>query len=420
MNEINLYLLDMSYENNTSGVDRYIGSLLAGLENFPFIHVYRILFLSGNILFHKEEKRKNYTQAVIPMPQQSDEIIGERYWFQKYNEQFFPLVKHLFENKPNRIIHIHTLNLIAPALYINSQIPCKIITHLHCIPWKDFYNKNPKKFNQLYASYYLDDAQLPDKQRFLTNNCESDSYTIPDKIICVTHCAKDFLKKAMEIPEENIAVVSNGINDMENDTAGKASKKRSDTFQCLFVGTLSEGKGIFYILKALRKVQAQGFSVCLNMAGMCNSSVRKQIKEEYGDLQVNVLGRIPFEELQSLYRESDIGIIASLQEQCSYAAIEMAMFGLPVIATAVDGLDEIFTDGVNALKVNTRFSKVFGLSVDTDMLADKIIALIENDRLREQLGINVRKLYLEKFTLERMAQQTIHVYKETINGKIKQ
>ena len=96
MNEINLYLLDMSCEDNTSGVDRYVGSLLAGLESVPFIHVYRIQFLSGNILFHKEEKKKNYTQVVIPLPQQSNEIIVERYWFQKYNEQFFPLVRHLF------------------------------------------------------------------------------------------------------------------------------------------------------------------------------------------------------------------------------------------------------------------------------------------------------------------------------------
>ena len=418
MDAIHLYLLDLSYEGNTSGVDRYIDSLLAGLESRAFVHVHRIQFLVGNILFHREEKKQNYTQVVVPMPQQSNEIIGERYWFQKYNEQVFPLIRHLFENKPNRIIHIHTLNLISLASHIHSQIPCKIITHLHCIPWKDLYNGNRKKFDQLYAGYYTEENTRPHKELFFTHHCEHESYTAPDKIICVTHNAKNFLKKVMEIPGEHIRVISNGISDLGNNLPGRVREKPSGAFQCLFVGVLSEGKGVFYILKALRKVEAQGYRVCLNMAGICSPKIRKEITEEYNDLQVNLLGRIPFEELQRYYLSCDCGIIASLQEQCSYAAIEMAMFGLPVVATAVDGLDEIFTDEVNALKVNTRFSKVFGLSVDVDMLAEKIIMLIENDNLRKQLSLNARKLYLEKFTLDRMIEETVHVYKETLYGEI--
>lgn len=172
MNEINLYLLDISNEHNTSGVDRYVNTLLTGLEKYPYIHVCRIQLLRGALLFHREEKKENHTQIIIPMPQQMDEIIGERHWFQKYNEQVFTLIRPFFENKPNRIIHIHTLNLISLAAYIKSQLPCKIITHLHCIPWKDLYNKDKRKFNQLYASYYEDTDTVPKRELFFTNNCE--------------------------------------------------------------------------------------------------------------------------------------------------------------------------------------------------------------------------------------------------------
>ena len=414
MNEINLYLLDMTNEANTSGVDRHINSLLKGFENYPSIRVYRIKFTVGNILFYKEEKKRNYTQVTIPIPQQSNEIIGERYWLGKYNEQVFRLVRHLFEDKPNRIIHIHTLNLIALASYIKAQIPCKIITHLHCIPWKNFYNKNQKKFNLLYSHYYLDKSQSLDKQQFFTNNCELESYLAADKIISGTQCAKDFLTKLIKIPDDKIAVVNNGINDLLTYDKLKGFEARSGAFKCFFVGLLSESKGIFYILKALRKVQAKGYNVCLNMAGMCPPNIKKQITEEYKDLQINVLGRIQLEDLQQYYKESDAGIIASLQEQCSYAGIEMAMFYLPIVTTAVDGLDEMFADGVNALKVNTRFSKVFGLSVDTDEMAEKIIMLIEDHNLRAQLGINARKLYIERFKLENLMEQTVEVYKKLI------
>lgn len=216
----------------------------------------------------------------------------------------------------------------------------------------------------------------------------------------------------MEISKDRIEVISNGINDLEANFSNNKQKKASGVFQCLFVGVLSKSKGVFFILKALRQVQAQGYRVCLNMAGIYDPSVGRYIAKEYGDLQINLLGRISFEELQRYYRESNIGIIASLQEQCSYAAIEMAMFGLPIITTAVDGLNEMFTDEVNALKVNTVFSKVFGLSVDTDELAEKIITLIENEDLRMQLGVNARTLYREQFNLEGMMEKTIEIYKK--------
>jgi glycosyltransferase involved in cell wall biosynthesis len=72
----------------------------------------------------------------------------------------------------------------------------------------------------------------------------------------------------------------------------------------------------------------------------------------------------------------------------------------------------MFTDGVNALKVNTLIFQSIRLRVDTDMLAEKIITLIENDKLRRQLGQNARKLYKERFNLERMMQQTVEVYEQ--------
>jgi glycosyltransferase involved in cell wall biosynthesis len=415
MDEINLFIIDISSMANTSGVNRYITTLLKDIKNYSFIHICQIQFIqNAPILFHKEEITEHYINVTIPYPQQSNEIISERYWFQKYSEQVFSIIQHLFENKINCIIHIHTLNLIALALYIKNQIPCKIITHLHCIPWKNLYNKDKRKFNRLYFLSYLTKKPIANKMPFFTNNCEWESYTASDRIICVTDSGKNFLQKTMKISGENITVIPNGINDWGSDNHLKNSKRPFDTFQCLFVGVLTESKGIFYILKALRQVQLRGYKVILNMAGKYNPSIQKQLAEEYGDLQINLLGRISFEELLQYYKESDIGIIASLQEQCSYVAIEMAMFGLPIITTAVDGLDEMFTDGVNALKVNILFSKVFGLRVDTDMMADKIITLIENDELRRQLGKNARELYKERFNLEQMMQQTVDVYKQLV------
>jgi glycosyltransferase involved in cell wall biosynthesis len=418
MEKFNLFLMDMSSADNTSGVDRYMGLLMAGLKQYRNIRVCRIHLVHDNSkLFHSEISDEGYSEVTIPLPQRFNEIISQKFWMQKYNEHVFHLLAHLFDGKQRCILHLHTLNLIDLALYIKKQHPCKIITHLHCIPWKDLYNKNSNRFNFLYRQAYLNERKLQTPRQFLCVSCEMQSYEDADQVVCVTKCAKKFLKSTLQAKTPNIAVIPNGISDYLGDE-GRASveKKASDTFQCLYVGVVTKSKGLDYILTALRMVQARGYKASLVVAGKCAPLLYEKISRESADLNVKMLGRIPFEELKKYYLQSDIGLIASVQEQSSYGAIEMAMFGLPIIATAVDGLDEMFEDGVNALKVRTLFSTLRGLSVDTNMLADKIVLLIENGALRRQLSENVRKLYEDRFTLNNMVRKTVAIYSNMAGG----
>lgn len=210
-------------------------------------------------------------------------------------------------------------------------------------------------------------------------------------------------------------MIPNGINDLAFHLRKHNLKTKENVFNCLYVGVVSESKGIEYILKALYLVQQKGYKVSLTIAGGCAPIFRKKVKQDYSTLEVDVKGRIPFEELKKLYAQCDIGIIASLQEQASYVAIEMAMFGLPIVSTAVDGLDEIFTDEINALKVRTKFSPIFGLSVDVEMMAKQIVRLIEDENMREMLSQNVRQLYEQRFNLDLMIDRTVSVYKELVD-----
>ncbi|MCC8145344.1 MAG: glycosyltransferase family 4 protein [Bacteroidales bacterium] len=418
MKKTNLYLLNITNVNATSGVDRYIDALLNEIKfHTEDIRVYKIeLMRNPSLLFAEQTEKEGYTEIVVPFPLDCGEIIHERYWIRKYNTYVFEQLKWIFDKNAISVLHIHYLNLIDLALYIKEQVPCKIITHLHCIPWKSSFNTHKKKFNTLYTESYLNTNKTLGKDFFLTNNCEYDAYSASDKVVTVTGCAKQFLVQTMEIDPGKIAVIPNGLYDCNKGSpAARRQKNKREVFNCLYVGVLSKSKGIFYILEALRKVQLRNYKVILNVAGACSPEFKKKIETDFSDLSVNLLGRIPFEDLKKQYSENDIGIIASIQEQCSYVAIEMAMFGLPVVTTAVDGLDEMFEDTVNALKVNTVFSKVFGLKVDTDSLAEKIIQLIENEELRRKLGKNARKLYEEKFTSGRMMREMMEVYEECTN-----
>lgn len=412
---INLFLMDISHAANTSGVDRHISTLIGGLQNFNHICVHWIHFTDeASLLFPVEEVTAHYIKISIPLPQYYNTIIAERFWIRRYNEQVFRLTRHLFERKSNCIIHLHTLNLIDLAVYMREREQCKVITHLHCIPWKALYNKDKKRFNKLYELTYTNTGQTEKAtpEMYVTNNCELLSYSEPDALICVTNCAADFLKKHIQNCTDNIAVIPNGIGDSYCFMSARKEKMPHDNFHCLYVGVLSESKGIGFILKTLRIVQRHGFKVTLSIAGTCPSGFRQKLMKYNSDLTLDIKGQIPFDDLKNLYSECDIGIISSVQEQASYVAIEMAMFGLPIITTAVDGLDEMFTDEVNALKVETTFSPILGLSVDIEKMALQLMRLICDSNLRKMLGRNARSLYEQNLRLDLMINKIVKVYEE--------
>ena len=103
-----------------------------------------------------------------------------------------------------------------------------------------------------------------------------------------------------------------------------------------------------------------------------------------------------------------------MHEQCSYVAIEMSMFGMPMIVSDVDALSEMFEDEVNALKIPLVFDEDFGLELDEEKLTDAIIRLIDDKVLRQKLSENAIKNYREKFTLDNMIENTINVYEQLI------
>lgn len=410
MEKINLFLMDMTESNTTSGVDRYLDMLLKGMAWYPDINVYRIKFLhSTTELLYTDENKGHYREITIPLPQLMNHIIDECFWMQKYNEVVYHLINHLFNEKKRILIHTHTLNLIDLALYIRSKINCHIITHLHCMPWKSLYNHNRRRFNILYEDAYLKPLANYRWQQFIGSSWELRAYEKSDSIICVTECARKFVRQISSDRSTTVDVIPNGIADFSETKTIRDPKKK--IVELIYAGVLSESKGLLYILEAMRKVEARGYKVRLNIAGSGSPRQIDRIKQEYADLNLNLLGCIPFDELRKYYESSDIGVIASLQEQASYAAIEMACSGLPIVTTAVDGLDETFTDELNALKVNVLFSKLRGLTVDVNVLSNKIIELITDTDKRSRLGKNARKLYEEKLKLQQMLRKTVAVYR---------
>lgn len=397
-----ILLIDMTKSGIINGVTRCVKTLA---ENLALENEYDVIWVRyiHNTTYNVKKRIINgFTLIIIPLPNDMTtflrtESVRSLFWkeSQKYLEPYLD---------KNTIIHIHTLNLIELALQVKERFGCKVITHLHCLPWKGLYNTNIKEFNKLYDQYYNKNSVL-NPSLFVRHKYELLSYTKSDCLVCVTQCARKFVSTIC--PNHcDIRVITNGIQD---NTTTRQRNGGGNVIKCVFIGNSQKSKGLSFVLTAMQGVMIQ-LPTSLTIVGAIPKDTITEIMNQYPFLDLHFTGQISSEQLQQLYNNSDIGLIASLQEQCSYVAIEMMRSGLPVITTNVDGLDEMFIDDYNGIKIPVTYSSKRGLSVNTLAMTNAILRLGRDKCLRTQMSTNAYTHYLNNYSLEKMIPHIKDLY----------
>jgi glycosyltransferase involved in cell wall biosynthesis len=80
-------------------------------------------------------------------------------------------------------------------------------------------------------------------------------------------------------------------------------------------------------------------------------------------------------------------------------------FGRPVVATAAGGIPEAVEHGVTGVVVPVR---------NPGALAQALLDVLENPELSRRLGTAGRARFLERFTAERMVEETLKAYREVL------
>ena len=111
----------------------------------------------------------------------------------------------------------------------------------------------------------------------------------------------------------------------------------------------------------------------------------------------------------------DVGNMYSIMDVCVHTSIEPEPFGLviieamanavPVVASDLGAPKEIIEDGMNGYIVNPE---------STTQLADKIIQLLENDELREEMGGSGREHVLQHYNDKDYAHKVEKLYAEVL------
>jgi len=111
-----------------------------------------------------------------------------------------------------------------------------------------------------------------------------------------------------------------------------------------------------------------------------------------------------------LFAEGDISILTSISEGFPYTVIESMSCGIPVVATDVGGVTE-------ALKSDCGF---ICKPKDHVEIGNKVAELLNNEKLRIQMGINARKRVVDNFTIDKFIKAYELVYDQVLTKTVRE
>ena len=100
-------------------------------------------------------------------------------------------------------------------------------------------------------------------------------------------------------------------------------------------------------------------------------------------------GRVEEDELRDFYRNCDLFVAPSRYESFGLVYLEAMMFGKAVIGCDAGGIPEVVTHGVTGLLAKPG---------DPDSLRDALQTLLQDNRLRLEMGKAARADYKSRFT----------------------
>jgi glycosyltransferase involved in cell wall biosynthesis len=172
----------------------------------------------------------------------------------------------------------------------------------------------------------------------------------------------------------------------------------------LFLGTLSDKKGVPELLSALASPIMSGRHWRLTMAGTGEiEPYANQAKRLGIDGRIDFAGWTSEERTQALLASADMLVLPSHVECLPMVVLEAMAYGLPVVTTPVGATAEVITDG------ETGFLVPVG---DIEAVARAIARLIDEPLLRRRLGEAARVRFCRDFDLDVFDRRIRAIYRK--------
>lgn len=268
----------------------------------------------------------------------------------------------------------------------------------------------------------------------LSSWAERDAFTHADRLIAVSNGMKqDILLAYPNIDESKISVVHNGITlaDFQTPSANDPGwgvferyHVARDRPTLLFVGRVTRQKGLPYLLKAIRLIDKDiQVVICAGAPDtkQLGDKVRAsfaRLKEERGNM-VWIEKMMPRNELNALEYGSDAFVCPSIYEPLGIVNLEAMACKLPIVATATGGIPEVVKNGETGYLVPIdQAHDGSGTPKDPDRfvhnMAEAIDRMMSDPERAKRMGEAGYRRARDEFSWERIADETMNVYREAL------
>jgi starch synthase len=214
---------------------------------------------------------------------------------------------------------------------------------------------------------------------------------------------KELLVNRLRIPADTVHVTPYVM--VGDIPAGQHSEIREEPM-ILFFGRIWPYKGLEYLIRAEPLITSKVPEARIVIAGAGEDF------ERYSRLMVNpdrfeVYNHYVSDEKRAeLFRRASVVVLPYVEASQSHIISIAYRCGKPVVATRVGGLPEMVDHGETGFLVAPR---------DVDALADAVVRLMQNEKLRRQFGMNgMRKVNVE-CAPDLVGRMTRVVYRRAVN-----
>lgn len=184
-------------------------------------------------------------------------------------------------------------------------------------------------------------------------------------------------------------------------------QKKLNEKYVLFFGRICEAKGVFLLLKAIKRLPDIKFKIAGNFESEKIKILILQKVESSNIKNVEFLGFSSGKTLTKLIKESSFTVVPSLWfENQPYSILESYTFGKTVIASNLGALPEIVRDGKEGLLFKAGDSKD---------LATKISYLWRNPKLAKTLGVKGLRNIQKKFNSDLHYKNLMKIYNKALD-----
>lgn len=223
-----------------------------------------------------------------------------------------------------------------------------------------------------------------------------------DHIFCLNFEDRDYLVNWLCCPRERITRIYPAANPLYAQAAQGRAYARCE--RLLFAGTWIKRKGTADLVQAFTVLAGRHPALRLIVLG--GGASPEQVRAEFPAAmraRVECVQTTNETENAAAFAAADLYLLPSLFEGTPLTLIEAMMSGLPIVTTAICGMKDVIRDGENGLLIPVRAPEAIVVAVER---------LLDDERLRAQLGLTAQTEALRRYTWEQVATPVREVYEQ--------